>query len=78
MLVSQTPCVTSYSCSPSPRSTGINRGVVLYAGTGTKDGKVGDHVLAAPPYIITEAQCSEIAVTLREALDEVLAQIAKA
>jgi len=30
-------------------------GISLYPGTGTVDGKVGDHVLIAPAYTVTES-----------------------
>lgn len=34
--------------------------IMLYPGTGTADGRRGDHVLLAPPYIVTKTEIQEI------------------
>ncbi|KAM0327584.1 hypothetical protein ACHAQA_005877 [Verticillium albo-atrum] len=53
-------------------------GVALYPGSGTVDGTKGDHILIAPPFIVTEQQLLHICQVLRLAIetveDEVLAQ----
>lgn len=36
--------------------SGLNHGVLLYPGSGTVDGSVGDHIILAPPYNVTEAE----------------------
>jgi adenosylmethionine-8-amino-7-oxononanoate aminotransferase len=54
------------------------RGLMTYPMGGTLDGVRGDHVLLAPPFIVTEAQLDEIAATLAEAIDAAIATAAKA
>jgi len=47
-------------------------GLVCYPMSGTRDGKNGDHVLLAPPFIMTEEQIPDIVEPLRKALSKVL------
>ncbi|KAA8650346.1 hypothetical protein EYZ11_000700 [Aspergillus tanneri] len=47
----------------------FERGVAVYPGAGTVDGVRGDHVLLAPPFIITEDQLGIICRVLREAIE---------
>jgi adenosylmethionine-8-amino-7-oxononanoate aminotransferase len=49
------------------------RGLMVYPMGGTIDGRLGDHVLLAPPFITTEAQIEEIVTLLGEAVDAGLA-----
>ena len=48
-------------------------GLICYPMGGTLDGVSGDHVLLAPPYIISEAQLDELVDRLALSLDQVLA-----
>jgi adenosylmethionine-8-amino-7-oxononanoate aminotransferase len=50
----------------------FERGLILYPGQGTVDGVSGDHVMIAPPFIITEEQMDETVAILVEALSAVL------
>jgi adenosylmethionine-8-amino-7-oxononanoate aminotransferase len=50
----------------------FERGLILYPGQGTVDGVRGDHIMIAPPFIITDEQMDEIIAILVEALDAVL------
>jgi adenosylmethionine-8-amino-7-oxononanoate aminotransferase len=50
----------------------FERGLILYPGQGTLDGVLGDHVVIAPPFIITDDQSDEIVTILVEALGAVL------
>jgi hypothetical protein len=50
----------------------FERGLVLYPGQGTVDGVRGDHVMIAPPFIVTEEQMEEIVAILAGALQAVL------
>lgn len=45
------------------------RGLLVYPGGGTVDGKRGDHVLLAPPYITSRADLKEISTRLAAAID---------
>ncbi|MGZ9092840.1 MAG: aspartate aminotransferase family protein, partial [Rhodoplanes sp.] len=40
---------------------------------GTVDGRIGDHVLLAPPFIVDEQTIQTIAAGLREAVDAAIA-----
>ncbi len=47
---------------------------MVYPMSGTVDGRLGDHVLIAPPFIIDESHVAEIASKLSGALERVLAE----
>ncbi|MCH2195463.1 aspartate aminotransferase family protein [Kordia sp.] len=49
----------------------IEKGVVLYPGSGSVDGKAGDHILITPPLTIKEEQLDEIVDVMRDCLIEV-------
>ena len=49
------------------------RGLLVYPMGGTIDGRHGDHVLIAPPFIITDEEIGELVDKLGAALDDVLA-----
>lgn len=51
------------------------RGLMVYPMGGTIDGRRGDHILLAPPFIASEADLSEIVSRLAEALDAALAEL---
>ncbi len=48
-------------------------GLICYPMGGTIDGKIGDHILLAPPFIIEDAQLDELTDKLATALDRALA-----
>ncbi|AWI86861.1 aspartate aminotransferase family protein (plasmid) [Alloyangia pacifica] len=48
-------------------------GLICYPMPGTRDGRHGDHVLLAPPFIATEAELDEMIVRLSRAVDTVMA-----
>lgn len=50
-------------------------GLVCYPGGGTVDGRKGDHVLLAPPFIIDESHVGEIVDKLSAAVDAALADV---
>lgn len=49
------------------------RGLLCYPGSGTVDGRSGDHVLLAPPYTASRAELEEMTGMLAAALDAALA-----
>jgi len=49
-------------------------GLICYPMAGTRDGKLGDHVLLAPPFILSEDQVGELVDKLSGAIDAVIAQ----
>lgn len=48
--------------------TAFDKGVAIYPGAATVDGKHGDHVLIAPPYIITESQMDTVCEVVRDSI----------
>ena len=68
--------------APFDPSLGINKklkraafeaGLICYPMGGTIDGKNGDHVLLAPPYVMQESHIDEIVTKLKAGLDQALA-----
>ncbi len=55
------------------KSEAMARGLICYPMGGAIDGKSGDHVLLAPPYIITEDEIGLIAERLGAAVDAAIA-----
>ncbi|MBO9464124.1 aspartate aminotransferase family protein [Tropicibacter sp. R15_0] len=47
-------------------------GLICYPGSGTIDGKQGDHILLAPPFIISDAQIDELVGKLSLSLKDVV------
>ncbi len=52
----------------------MERGLMCYPMGGTIDGRNGDHVLLAPPYIVAGAQIKEMVARLGDAVDAALAE----
>ena len=50
-------------------------GLVCYPGGGTADGLSGDHVLLAPPFIITDDQIDDLVDRLGRSIDQSIAEI---
>jgi adenosylmethionine-8-amino-7-oxononanoate aminotransferase len=55
------------------KSAAFDAGLICYPMPGTRDGRIGDHVLLAPPFIIDDDQIGELVSKLSEALDLSLA-----
>ena len=53
-------------------SRAFEKGLICYPGNGGADGVHGDHILIAPPFIITEEQCDAIVEILDASIDEVM------
>jgi adenosylmethionine-8-amino-7-oxononanoate aminotransferase len=56
------------------KSLAMENGLMVYPMGGTIDGKNGDHILIAPPFIVTEAQIDEIVDRLALTVEDVLAE----
>jgi len=57
------------------KTEGIARGLATYPRGGTIDGKHGDHVIIAPPYIVTAADIDTIVDRFGDAVDAALAAL---
>jgi adenosylmethionine-8-amino-7-oxononanoate aminotransferase len=55
------------------KQAAMERGLLLYPMGGTLDGRHGDHVLLAPPFIMEDGMMEEIAVGTAAAIDAALA-----
>ncbi len=67
----KTPFDPSLRIYAKIKQAAFEKGLLVYAMGGTIDGHQGDHLLIAPPYIITEEQITELVDRLAAALDEV-------
>ena len=54
----------------------MQKGLICYPAGGTADGARGDHVLLAPPFIISQGQIDELVQLLGEVVDQVMAEVA--
>ena len=56
------------------KSEAFARGLLVYPMGGTVDGRYGDHILLAPPFIVTDDELALIVERLAEAVDAAIAQ----
>lgn len=54
------------------KADAFERGLLVYPGGGTVDGRSGDHVLLAPPYNVTDDELDMIVDLLAQTMDSVL------
>ncbi len=57
------------------KKAAMARGLMCYPMGGTVDGREGDHVMIAPPFITTQEMLAEIVSRLRAAIDDVVQDI---
>ncbi len=57
------------------KSAAMAEGLMIYPMGGTVDGRCGDHVLLAPPFISSEGEVDQIVARLRRSLDRVVSDI---
>ena len=55
------------------KAAALDNGLMCYPAGGTIDGRLGDHILLAPPYIVSESQIDEIVARLGVAIDAAIA-----
>ncbi|QEW08316.1 aspartate aminotransferase family protein [Nitrincola iocasae] len=72
---SKAPFDTSLKLHAKIKATAMQQGLMCYPMGGTLNGKDGDHILLAPPYIITEAHIAEIIDKLSRSIDLVLNKV---
>ena len=59
------------------KSKAMERGMICYPGQGTADGARGNHVLLAPPFIVTGEQVVEIANRTGDAIEAAIDEVRK-
>lgn len=69
---SKTPFDRSLNVAARLKKQAMANGLICYPMSGTIDGQSGDHVLLAPPFIITEDQIGELISKLSQSLRDVL------
>ena len=72
--VAKTPPDPARKLPARIKAEAMDRGLICYPGGGTADGRLGAHVLLAPPFIIETAQIEELVDKLAGALDAALAR----
>ncbi|MDA0998780.1 MAG: aspartate aminotransferase family protein [Proteobacteria bacterium] len=72
---SKTPFDPAAKLHARIKAHAFEAGLICYPSGGTADGKRGDHVLLAPPFIITEAQLDELVDKLDSAASKSLKEI---
>ncbi|MFT4040260.1 MAG: aminotransferase class III-fold pyridoxal phosphate-dependent enzyme [Thermomicrobiales bacterium] len=73
----KTPFPPAWGVGKRIAAATLERGLISYPGAGTVDGAVGDHLLYAPPLVLTEAQADELVAILDESLRAVRAELAR-
>lgn len=54
------------------KAAALSNGLMIYPGSGTIDGISGDHILLAPPYVVSEEEIEEIVDRIGHTLEQVL------
>ncbi|WP_345816243.1 aspartate aminotransferase family protein [Paraburkholderia sp. PREW-6R] len=73
--VSKRPFDPALKLHAAIRREAFARGLMVYPMGGTVDGRIGDHVLLAPPFICTARDIDEIVSRLADAIESALAAI---
>ena len=68
----KTPFAPERGVARALKAAAFEAGLICYPMAGTIDGRQGDHVLLAPPFILTEDQVGELTDKLGQALDRVV------
>ena len=68
----KTPFDPALGLHQRAKADAFDRGLLIYPGGGTVDGRLGDHILLAPPYNVTDEELETIVDLLGETIDAVL------
>jgi adenosylmethionine-8-amino-7-oxononanoate aminotransferase len=71
---SKRPFAPSLKLHAAVKSAALERGLVVYPMGGTIDGERGDHVLLAPPFIVSDGELGDIVTRLTDAVDAAVCQ----
>jgi len=74
---SKTPFDPGYKLHAQIKASCMARGLMVYPMGGTIDGQYGDHILIAPPFIITPSQIDFVVDTLRQVIAEETGKLAR-
>jgi adenosylmethionine-8-amino-7-oxononanoate aminotransferase len=70
----KTPFAPAQAVAGRIHRNAMERGLCVYPGTGTADGRLGDHMLIAPPFIADGTTIDKIVEILGDAVDATLSQ----
>jgi adenosylmethionine-8-amino-7-oxononanoate aminotransferase len=68
------PFSSTQSLNSRIKAHTMESGLMCYPMGGTVDGKLGDHVMLAPPFIVNETHIDEIITKLSKAIDKAIAE----
>jgi hypothetical protein len=68
----KTPFAPSLKLAAKVKKAAFEAGLICYPMSGTRDGRNGDHILLAPPFILDDSQIDEIVGKLKDALQAAL------
>ena len=71
----KTPFDPASKLNAKIKKKAMEEGLICYPGGGTADGKSGDHILLAPPFIIEDAQVTELIDKLERSINGALEQV---
>jgi adenosylmethionine-8-amino-7-oxononanoate aminotransferase len=71
----KTPFDPALKLNERVKAEALTRGLAAYPMGGTIDGKLGDHIIVAPPYIVTSADIDMIVERLGDAVDAAVKSI---
>ncbi|TFW10712.1 aspartate aminotransferase family protein [Massilia arenosa] len=73
--ISRRPFPAACKLHAAVKVAAFERGLIVYPMGGTIDGERGDHVLLAPPFIVSDGELGDIVTRLADALRAALAQV---
>ena len=56
----------------------LDRGVLVYSGTGNADGTDGDTILLGPPFVVTDDELVRIAEVMTASIEAAVAAVVRA
>lgn len=71
----KTPFDPKFGVAGKIRKAAFNEGLICYPMPGTRDGKHGDHLLLAPPFIATEQELDGLVDMLAKAIESALSAL---
>lgn len=74
----KTPFAPTLKLHAKIKQEAMARGLMCYPMGGTLDGQAGDHLLLAPPFIVSDAELEAIVIRLEQAIDAAVAASLKA
>ncbi|MCE3250356.1 MAG: aminotransferase class, partial [Geminicoccaceae bacterium] len=75
---SKRPFAPEHKLHARIKAEAMARGLLCYPMGGTIDGRAGDHLLLAPPYIVSDGELEAIVERLAQAIAAALAAVGRA